>query len=141
MPFCDMNGSPSTSALKRYHRTVPPPPDSASAEELYHQALDRLAEGDAVGAVMRFRRCLAVDPGMLDAMHGLIRALQETEDFDAAIEVAQMLLALNPDEVLAHTSLSILYQHKGLIAEAEAEALKAKLLGWKIELRQTRAGS
>jgi hypothetical protein len=38
--------------------------------------------------------------------------------------------------VLAHTSLSILYQHKGMIAEAEAEALQAKLLGWKKHLQQ-----
>jgi Flp pilus assembly protein TadD len=75
---------------------------------------------------------------MLDAMHGLIRALQETGDLDAAILVAQQLLVLDPEEVLGHTSLSILYQHKGMIAEAEAEALKAKLLGWKMHLRKSK---
>jgi Flp pilus assembly protein TadD len=106
------------------------------AEDLYHEGLDRLAEGDAAGAAAALRRCLDIDPGMLDAMHGLIRALQEQTNFDEAITVAQQLLSLNPDEVLAHTSLSILYQHKGMIPEAEAEALKAKLLGWKIQLRQ-----
>ena len=73
---------------------------------------------------------------MLDAMHGLIRALQEQGELDAAIEIAQRLLQLDPDEVLAHTSLSILYQHKGMIPEAEAEALQAKLLGWKKHLQQ-----
>jgi tetratricopeptide (TPR) repeat protein len=112
-----------------------------TAEELYHQGLDRLAEGDADGAVDALRRCLAADPGMLDAMHGLIRALQEQKSFDEAIAVAQQLLALNPEEVLAHTSLSILYQHKGMIAEAEAESLKAKLLSWKIQLRQPKTES
>jgi Flp pilus assembly protein TadD len=112
------------------------PPLSQEAEELYHQALDRLADGDAAGAADILRRCLTVDPGMLDAMHGLIRALQEQGKFDEAIAVAQRLLELDPEEVLAHTSLSILYQHKGMIAEAEAAALKAKLLGWKIQLRQ-----
>lgn len=108
----------------------------SEAEELYHQALDRLAEGDAAAAAQTLRRCLEVDPGMLDAMHGLIRALQEQGDFDAAIAMAHRLLEADPEEVLAHTSLSILYQHKGMIAEAEAEALKAKLLGWKKQLRQ-----
>ncbi len=108
----------------------------STAEELYHQGLDRLAEGDPAGAVLELRRCLEVDPGMLDAMHGLIRALQGTAEYDAAIAVAQRLLELDPEEVLAHTSLSILYQHKGMIGEAEAEALKAKLLGWKQQLRQ-----
>jgi Flp pilus assembly protein TadD len=112
------------------------PSHFSTAEELYHEALDRLAEGDAAGAAKTLRRCLEVDPGMLDAMHGLIRALQETGELDAAIAVAQRLLRLDPEEVLAHTSLSILYQHKGMIAEAEAEALKAKLLGWKKQLQQ-----
>jgi Flp pilus assembly protein TadD len=76
---------------------------------------------------------------MLDAMHGLIRALQEQKQFDAAIAVAHRLLELDPEEVLAHTGLSILYQHKGMIAEAEAEALKAKLLGWRQYLAQSKA--
>ena len=111
-------------------------PPYQPSEELYHQGLDLLAEGDAVAAAESLRRCLEADPGMLDAMHGLIRALQEQGDFDGAIAVARRLLELDPDEVLAHTSLSILYQHKGMIAEAEAEALKAKLLGWKKHLQK-----
>ena len=115
---------------------MPPSSHSSSAEELYYEALDLLAEGDAAGAARNLRRCLEVDPGMLDAMHGLIRALQESGELDAAIAVAQRLLQLDPEEILAHTSLSILYQHKGMIAEAEAEALKAKLLGWKKHLQQ-----
>jgi Flp pilus assembly protein TadD len=115
---------------------MPPPSHSSTAEDLYHEGLDRLAEGDAVGAAQKLRECLQVDPGMLDAMHGLIRALQEQAEFDDAIAVAKRLLELDPDEVLAHTSLSILYQHKGMIAEAEAEALQAKLLGWKKHLQQ-----
>jgi Tfp pilus assembly protein PilF len=111
------------------------PSHSSAAEALYHAALDRLAEGDAAGAVVRLRQCLQIEPGLLDAMHGLIRALQETGELDAAITAAQQLIQIDPDEVLAHTSLSILYQRKGMIAEAEAEALKAKLLGWKLQLR------
>jgi hypothetical protein len=43
--------------------------------------------------------------------------------------------------VLAYTSLSILYQRKGLIEEAEAAALKAKLLGWKQQLRAGKAAA
>jgi Tfp pilus assembly protein PilF len=113
-----------------------PPSHSSSAEDLYHEGLDRLAEADAAGAAQKLRECLQLDPSMLDAMHGLIRALQEQGEFDDAIAVAKQLLQLDPDEVLAHTSLSILYQHKGMIAEAEAEALQAKLLSWKKHLQQ-----
>ena len=107
------------------------------AEELYHQALDLVASGDPAAAI-KFREALALDPNHLDAMHGLIRVLQDVGDFDQAIAVAQELIARDPDDPLAHTSLSILYQHKGMVPEAEAEALKAKLLGWKLELRESR---
>ena len=64
-----------------------PSSEFSTAEELYHRGLDRLAEGDAPAAAEALRRCLEMDPGMLDAMHGLIRALQEQVDFDGAIEV------------------------------------------------------
>jgi Flp pilus assembly protein TadD len=107
------------------------------AETLYHQALDLIASGDPT-AELKFREALALDPNHLDAMHGLIRVLQDVGDFDQAIAVARELISRDPDDPLAYTSLSILYQHKGMVPEAEAEALKAKLLGWKLELRESR---
>ena len=88
-------------------------------------------------AASKFREALALDPDLLDAMHGLIRTLQDAGDYDQAITVAHELIIRNPDDPLAHTSLSILYQRKGMVPEAEAEALKAKLLGWKLELRES----
>ena len=107
----------------------------AEAEQHYFSALDALAAGDADRAAAGFEAALATDPQMLDAMHGLIRALQETGRYDDGISVARELAQLDPDDVLALTALSILYQHKGLIPEAEEAALKAKLLGWKQHLR------
>ena len=80
----------------------------------------------------------SLDPDLLEAMHGLIRALQDGGEYDQAIAVAHDLIARDPDDPFAHTSLSILYQHKGMIPDAEAAALKAKLLGWKLELRESR---
>ena len=49
-------------------------------------------------------------------------------DYDAALEAAKRAVECNPDDFLTHTSLSIFYQRKGMIAEAEAEkALAAEL--------------
>jgi len=47
-----------------------------------------------------------------DALHGLSRALQDLNRFDEAIVVAQQISAIDPDDILAHTSLSILYQKR-----------------------------
>jgi Tfp pilus assembly protein PilF len=111
------------------------------AEHKYQQALDLIASGDPSAAADGFREALALDPGLLDAMHGLIHALRDAGDYDRAIAVAGELIARDPDDPLAHTSLSILYQHKGMVPEAESEALKAKLAGWKLELREFRAAN
>jgi tetratricopeptide (TPR) repeat protein len=114
----------------------------AAAEEQYHKALDLVAAGEPCAAVEGFLACIALDPAKLDAVHGLVRALQDCGRLDDGIEWAKKLIDLDPSDPLAHTSLSILYQHKGMIPEAEAEATKARLLDWKQQLKQgTKANS
>ena len=112
-------------------------PGNAEAEELYYAAIDLLAEREATRAVAVFRAALLADPDFIDAKHGLIRALQDSGAFDEGITAAKELVEKSPDDVLAYTALSILYQHKGSIPEAEAAGARAKLLGWKQQLRES----
>ncbi len=56
--------------------------------------------------------------------------------FDEPNEISKQISEIDPDDILAHTSLSILYQEKGMVPEAEAEGNKARVLGWKRELRK-----
>lgn len=106
------------------------------AEDHYYAALDLLAEGRPEQAIDAFRKALIADPTHSEAMHGLARALQDLNHFDQAIEVAKRIAEMDPDDVLAHTSLSVLYQKKGMIPEAEAEGNKARILGWKQQLKE-----
>ena len=112
------------------------PTSRSRAEELYDDAIDKLAEGDSQTAIEGFRASLAADPEFRDASHGLIHALKGVGELDEAIALTKQLIATDPDDVLAHTSLSILYQHQGKIPEAEAAATRAKVLGWKQQLRE-----
>jgi len=105
------------------------------AEDHHYSALDFMAEGHQAEAVAEFRKALAADPNFTDALHGLSRALQDLNRLDEAIEVSQRIAQIDPDDVLAHTSLSILYQKKGMVPEAEGEANKARILGWKQQLK------
>jgi tetratricopeptide (TPR) repeat protein len=107
------------------------------AEDLYYAALDLMAEGQLEQAVARYRDALQADPTFTEAMHGLARALQDLQRYDEAIDVAKKIAELDPDDVLAHTSLSVLYQKKGMIPEAEAEGAKARVLGWKQQLKKS----
>ena len=105
------------------------------AEDHYYAALDLVGEGDDAQAIEQYQRSLAADPTFTEAMHGLSRALQNLNRLDEAIAVANRISELDPDDVLAHTSLSILYQKKGMVPEAEAEANTARILGWKHHLK------
>jgi tetratricopeptide (TPR) repeat protein len=106
------------------------------AEDHYYAALDLMADGKLVEAVTAYRESLAADPTFTEAMHGLARALQDLQRYDEAIAVAQKITELDPDDVLARTSLSVLYMKKGMIPEAEAEGAKARVLGWKQQLKK-----
>jgi Flp pilus assembly protein TadD len=103
--------------------------------ELLEAALDCMVEANAAGAVQRFQQALAIDPRNPEARHGLVRALEDAGRGQEALQVTEALIAEDPEDVLAVTRLSMLYQHQGRIADAEAAAARAKILGWKQELR------
>src|SRR5713226_2494679 len=106
------------------------------AEDHYYAALDHFAEGDHQRALEDYRKSIAADPTFTEALHGMTRTLQDLDRLDEAIEVANRIAAIDPEDVLAHTSLSVLYQKKGMVPEAEAEANKARVLGWKQQLKK-----
>ena len=104
------------------------------AEDHFYRAVDCIAAGDSAAAIAAFRDALRCDAGHADAWHGLIRVLQDSGQLDEAIAQAHLLATQFPDDVLIHTRLSILYQMQGKIPEAEAESMRAKVLGWKLTL-------
>ncbi len=87
--------------------------DRQTSEDHYYAALDLVAEGDHEGAVAEYQKSLDADPNFTEAMHGLSRALQDLNRLDEAIAMAKKISEIDPDDVLAHTSLSVLYQKKG----------------------------
>jgi tetratricopeptide (TPR) repeat protein len=106
------------------------------AEDHYYAALDLFAEGDHEQAVEKYRKSVEADTTFTEALHGLARALQDLGRLDEAIEASKKIAEVDPDDVLAHTSLSVLYQKKGMVPEAEDEANKARVLGWKQQLKK-----
>jgi len=107
---------------------------SSRADELSQRGVDLLAVGDAAESAQAFREAIAVDPGHIEARHGLIRALRDAEQYEAAVTAALELTVLTPNDPLAHTSLSIALQKAGHVPEAEAAAGRARILEWKQQL-------
>ena len=126
-----------------------------SAEEFYDRGVDLFAEGEYDGAIAAYEEALGLDPGFVDALHGLAMAYAEKGQVEAAIAAAsgeagggaspptaaiaaaKRITEASADDPLGYTSLSILYQRAGRIAEAEEAANQARVLEWKHQLKKS----
>ncbi len=105
-----------------------------------------IARGQKTSTTQRWTNLPKATPSALPQhfarlLAAILRALQDAGAYDEGIAAAQALAERSPDDVLAYTALSILYQHKGLIPEAEQAATRAKLLSWKQQLRAQASGT
>jgi tetratricopeptide (TPR) repeat protein len=103
-------------------------------EEFYNQGMELFAQDQLDEAIVAYRQALDLDANYADALHALAMTYAHQEKLDKAIEVGKKLIEAAPNDELAYTSLSIFYQQKGMIAEAEEIAAKARTLGWKRQL-------
>jgi tetratricopeptide (TPR) repeat protein len=106
-----------------------------NAEDHYYNGVDLFGEGKLEEAVAEYARAIEMNPRLSDALHGMAQARYAMEQFDAAIAAAERILEIDPDDVLAWTTISRAYQKKGMVPEAEAAGSKAKILGWKQMLK------
>lgn len=112
-----------------------------TAEDHYYAGIDLFGEGKLAEAIVEYARALELNPQFGDALHGLAQAYHAQQDFDRTIETAQRILALDPEDILAWTTISRAYQRKGMVPEAEEAGNKARILGWKQQLREQKANS
>ena len=104
--------------------------------ELFDQGVDFVADGKLPEAVAKYEEAIAADAEFAEAWQGLALALNDLGEHARAIEAGEKLCELTPDDVLAHTTLSRLYQAAGKIEEAEAEGGKARILDWKRQIKE-----
>lgn len=87
-------------------------------------------------AADRFKGALELRPDDPEVLEGLTQASLGRHDLAGALEWAKRWTAADPEAVLPHTNLSIIYQKMGRIEDAEREGAVARTLGWKQELRE-----
>lgn len=108
----------------------------SDALELYKKGLSQFGKGEFEDAVATYDEALAVKPDWSEALHGKAMALMKAGRLDDAIATGKRIVEIEPNDAFAHTSLSIFYQRKGMIEEAEKEAAKARMISWKEELKK-----
>jgi tetratricopeptide (TPR) repeat protein len=103
------------------------------ARALCREGLQYFAESRIDEAIDCYRRALDAEPNLAIAWNGLSMTLKRKGDLDGAIEAGLKIVELESDDPLGHTNLSILYQAKGMIQEAEDEKALAMQLQMKAQ--------
>ena len=104
--------------------------------ELYKDGMRLYGEGKHDEAIAAFRGALEADPDFTDAMQALAMAQMNAGALEDARVTAEALCERTPEDPLAFTSLSMIYQRLDRIDDAETAQNKARLNSWKQEIKE-----
>jgi Tfp pilus assembly protein PilF len=93
--------------------------------KLYKSGMIKFTLQDFAGALKDFELALETGPQYANVLQSIAHVYEKLGDYDAALEYGRKAVEHNPGDFLAHTSLSMFYQRKGMITEAEAEKARA----------------
>ena len=100
-------------------------------EELYDQALAHFGNNELDEAVVVFSELAEQHPDYVDGPIGLGHAYERMGKYDEAIQAIKKAIEIDSTDPLVYTSLSVCYQRKGMIAEAEDAMAKSQELQMK----------
>lgn len=101
---------------------------SDDLQQLFDDANGHLAVGEFDEAIALYRKCVELDASYFDGWHALGMALLKTGHVKEAIGCGLQSVTLQPNDLLAWTSLSQMYVRDGNIPEAEAAKGNARIL-------------
>jgi len=101
----------------------------------YIAGIKAFGTGDHQDAVGHYDRALEIEPKNTEVLNAKAIALMNLERYDEAIAAGKLVVEIDPEEALIHTSLSMIYQRKGMIDEAEEEAAHHRVKSWRQELK------
>ena len=96
--------------------------------------------GDAASALQKLDVVLERDPRLFDAWHARAEVLYSLQRYDDALEAAQRAHELSPEDIHINTSLSRIWLERGSKEQAEHFGARARMLGWKDQLKQPPPG-
>jgi tetratricopeptide (TPR) repeat protein len=102
----------------------------------FMKALAANRKGDKGEARRLLEAILAEHPDHADSLEVLGMLLSEQGELDRAIEITERVLELKPDSIMAHANISRFHMLKGDKETAEDWQSKARVLGWKDEIKR-----
>ena len=92
--------------------------------------------GDIDTALTKLDQAVGAAPDAFAAWHAKAEICFHARRFDDALAAAEKAHALRPDDVFINTTLSRVWMEKGDKATAERFGARAKVLGWKDQLKE-----
>ena len=97
----------------------------STPDSLYDEAVELRDRGDKAAAIAKLEEAVALDDRFALG-HGMLAKLYaDLAQTDQAIEHAQRVVELEPEDTFSYTALSVIYQRCGKIPEAEEAKAKA----------------
>jgi len=113
---------------------------SDRARELHQQALGIFKdEVDLETPIALLREAIALDPKFAEGYEALGVMLSKQNKLDEAIALMKRLAEIDPQEIMAHTNLSIYYMQQGRIEEAELEKAEATAIQFEKLVEESQA--
>jgi Flp pilus assembly protein TadD len=103
---------------------------------LIGNAVKAFIAGKFDDACALYEQILAQHPDHPGALKGLAMTNAQAGRFDEAVRWATKLTEAAPEDAMSWTTLSMLLQKAGKIKEAEDAQAKARVLGWKAQLKK-----
>lgn len=97
-----------------------------TSDALYDEAIELQQKGDMEGAVGKLHSLLEQDPSYALAHSALSVFYSRAEDYDRAIEHAQKVCEMEPEDPFSFIALSLVCQKAGMIMEAERAMMQAR---------------
>ena len=107
----------------------------AEIQSLIEEATFDYTMGDNDGAIVKLQRATAAAPASFEAWHALAEIHFSLRRFDDALVAAEWAHAVRPDDLFINTTLSRIWMEKGDKATAEKFGAQAKVLSWKVQLK------
>ena len=101
-----------------------------AVDQIYDEAIALQEKGDREGAIGKLEEILRQVPDHVLAHSALGVLHGQLERYDEAVEHAQKVCELEPEDPFSYVALSLICQKAGRIMEAETAAMEARRRQW-----------
>ena len=108
--------------------------DTSFQDQIDDATLD-FTLGNSQAAIDKLTTLASEDSGIFGVWHALTEIYFAEGDYDAALQAAERAHGIYPEDIHINTSLSRIWVELGDKDKAEQFGAKARMLGWKDELK------